>query len=137
MTTFEGPVKSIPHSSDLVFTFLSDFNNFEALLPPDKVTGWVSTGDTCRFSIDGIGEIGLKIIEKEPHKTIKYTADGKTPFNFFLWVQLKEVSVEETKVKMTIKADLNPMLKMIVTDPVTKFLDVVTDAIVNYPYKKD
>ena len=134
MTTFEGPVKAIPHGSEVVFGFLSDFNNFEALLPPEKVTNWESDGDSCRFAVEGIGELGLRIIEKEPYKTIKFSADGKTPFDFFLWVQLKEVNQGDTRVKLTIKAELNPMLKMVVTGPVNKFLTVVTDGIAAYPY---
>ena len=40
----------------------------------------------------------------------------------------------DTRVKLTIKADLNPMLKMVVTTPVNKFLEVVTSAIATYPY---
>lgn len=134
MTQFESPIKFISHSSSVVFDFLSDFNNFESILPRDKVSNWESTGDTCRFKVQGIGEIGLKIIEKEPPQTIKYTADGKTPFNFFLWVQLKEVPDNDCKLKLTIRADLNPMLQMIVSDPVKKFLDVLANAIANYPY---
>jgi carbon monoxide dehydrogenase subunit G len=134
MTTFEGPVKAIPHQPDVVFGFLSDFNNFEALLPPDKVSNWVSDGDSCRFTVDGIGELGLRIIEKEPFKTIKFSADGKTPFDFFLWVQLKEVGAGDTRVKLTIKAKLNPMLKMVVSGPVNKFLTLVTDGIATHPY---
>ncbi|WP_026474594.1 SRPBCC family protein [Alkaliflexus imshenetskii] len=135
MTTFEGPIQTIPHSSDVVFSFLSDFNNFESLLPAGKVSGWESTGDTCRFNVEGIGEIGLRIVDKDAPKAIKYTADGKTPFNFFLWVQLKQVADADTRVKLTIKADLNPMLKMVVTAPVNKFLEVVTGAIASYPYQ--
>ncbi len=134
MTTFEGPVKAIPHQSEVVFGFLSDFNNFEALLPPDKFSNWESDGDSCRFTVEGIGELGLRIIEKAPFKTIKFSADGKTPFDFFLWIQLKEKGVDDTRVKLTIKAELNPMLKMMVTGPVNKFLTVVTDGIAAYPY---
>jgi carbon monoxide dehydrogenase subunit G len=134
MTTFEGPVKAIPHGSDVVFGFLSDFNNFEALLPPDKISNWESDGDSCRFTVDGIGELGLRIIEKIPYKTIKFTADGKTPFDFFLWVQLKETGVGDSRVKLTIKAELNPMLKMVVTGPVNKFLTLVTEGIAAHPY---
>jgi carbon monoxide dehydrogenase subunit G len=134
MTTFEGPVKAIPHPSDVVYGFLSDFNNFEDLLPPDKISDWESDGDSCRFTVEGIGELGLRIIDKVPYKTIKFSADGKTPFDFFLWIQLKDMGVDDTKVKLTIKAELNPMLKMMVTGPVNKFLTVVTDGIAAYPY---
>lgn len=135
MTQFESAIKSIPHPSGVVFDFLSDFNNFEHLIPRDKITDWQSTGDTCRFKVQGIGELGLKIIEKTPGSTIKYTADGKTPFNFFLWVQLKEVESNDSRLKLTLRADLNPMLKMIVSEPAKKFLEVLANAIAAYPYQ--
>lgn len=134
MNHFESPVKSIPHSSDVVFEFLSSFDHFEDLLPRDKISNWVSTGDTCRFNVQGIGELGLKIIEKNPTQTIKYTADGKTPFNFFLWVQLKDVAENDCRLKITIRAELNPMLELIVSEPVKKFLEVLANAIARYPY---
>ena len=34
------------------------------------------------FNIEGVGQAGLKIIEKEPFKLIKITSDGKSPFSF-------------------------------------------------------
>jgi len=134
MTTFEGPIKAVPHKSEVIFRFLSDFNNFASLLPPDKITNWESDGDSCRFTVEGIGDLGLRIVERQENKTIKYTSDGKTPFIFFLWIQLKEVSPGDTRIKLTIKAELNPMLKMVVTGPVNKFLAVVTDGIASYPF---
>lgn len=135
MTQFESPIKSIPHSSGVVFDFLSDFNSFKNLLPSDKISNWESTADACRFNVKGIGDVGLKIVEKEPSSTIKYTSDGKTPFNFFLWVQLKDIDKDDCRLKLTIRADLNPMLQMVVSDPVNKFLDVMANSIANYPYK--
>lgn len=135
MTKFEGPVKAIPYSSDVVYHFLSNFNNFESFLPDNYIEGWQSDGDSCRFNISGVGEIGLKIVEKEEFKTIKYSADGKNPFNFFLWIQLVEKEANNSRVRLTIKADLNPMLKMVVTSPITKFLEVITEAIATHNYQ--
>ncbi len=135
MTTFEGPIKSIPYNSELIYGFLSDFNNFEALIPSEKITNWKCSEDTCSFHMEGIGQIGLKIINKEPNKTIKYTADGQTPFHFFLWIKLKETAINDTKIKLTIKAELNLLLKSIVSKHVNKFLEVVTNAIAKYPYQ--
>lgn len=134
MTTFEGPVKAMPQPAGVVFDFLSNFNHFEALLPPQYVKDWESDGDACRFSVEGVGEIGLRIVDREPNKTIKFAADGKTPFLFHLWVQLKELAPGDTRVKLTIKAELNPMLKMMVSPAISKFLDVVTTAIASYDY---
>ena len=46
---------------------------------------------------------------------------------FNLWVQLKQVAHNDTKVKITIKADLNPMLKMMVNKPLQNFVDKLVE----------
>lgn len=135
MTTFESDIKKSTYSSETIFNFLADFDHFGDLIPKDKITNWQSNGDSCRFTIDPVGEVGLRIVEKEEFKTIKYTAEGKTPFNFFLWIQLKEVAVDDTRIKLTIKADMNPMIKMVASKPINKFLEVLSDAIAQHQYQ--
>lgn len=135
MTTFESDIKKSTYSSETIFNFLADFDHFGDLIPKDKITNWQSNGDSCRFTIDPVGEVGLRIVEKEEFKTIKYTAEGKTPFNFFLWIQLKEVAEDDTRIKLTIKADMNPMIKMVASKPINKFLEVLSDAIAKHQYQ--
>lgn len=134
MTKFESDIKQVNHNDEKVFSFIADFNNFQHLIPQDKVKNWQSTKDSCRFSVEGIGDAGLRIVEKEPFKTVKYSTDGKVPFNFFLWVQLKKSTEDDTRIKLTLKADLNPMMKMMVGKQVKKFLNMLGDAIANYHY---
>lgn len=132
MTKFESEIKQVNQSNEKIYKFISNFNNFESLIPQDKIKDWQSTEDTCKFSVEGIGDAGLRIVEKEDFTTVKYSTDGKVPFNFFLWIQLKQLAENDTRVKLTIKADLNPMMKMMVGKHVKKFLNMLGDAIVNY-----
>lgn len=134
MTKFESDIKKSAYPAEAIFNFLSDFDHFGDLIPQDKISNWQSAGESCRFTIDPVGEVGLRILEKEEYKTIKYTAEGKTPFNFFLWIQLKEVGEGDTRIKLTIKADMNPMIKMVASKPVKKFLDVLSDGIAKHQY---
>ncbi len=113
---------------------LSDFDNFKEILPGDKIKNWESNGDTCRFEVEGVGPVGLKIIDREENKTLKYTADGKVPFNFFLWIQLKEANEGESKLKVTLDANLNPMIKMVAKGPLEKFIGMLADGIAGYSY---
>lgn len=135
MTKFESDIKKAAYPAETIFNFLADFDHFGDVIPKDKISNWQSEGDSCRFTIDPVGEVGLRIIEKEEFSTIKYTAEGKTPFNFFLWIQLKEVAADDTRVKLTIKADMNPMIKMMASKPVKKFLDVLSEGIANHKYE--
>lgn len=134
MTRFESEIKAIPYPASDVYKMLVNFDNFESLIGSEKIRNWQSFGDSCRFEVEGIGEVGLKIIEKDPDKTIKYTADGKVPFNFFLWTQLKEISEDECKLKLTFDADLNPMMKMVAKAPLKKFINMLADGIAEHKY---
>ncbi len=133
-TTFESSVKSVSYPPESIYNLLCDFNNFSDVIQNQKVKDWESTTDTCRFKVEGVGEVGLRIIDREPFTTIKYTADGKTPFNFYLWVQIKEVGGSDSRIKLTIKADMNPMMKMVASQPIQKFLDMLADAIAGHKF---
>ncbi len=135
-TTFESAIKEVPYPAEAVYSLLCDFTNFGEVMQNDRIKNWQSTADTCRFTIEGVGDLGLKIVDREPFSTIKYTADGKTPFNFYLWVQIKEVAQGDSRIKLTIKADMNPMMKMIASQPIQKFLDMVADAISRHQFVK-
>ncbi|MGQ1890004.1 SRPBCC family protein [Thermophagus sp. OGC60D27] len=134
MTRFESDIKAVNQPASKIYSKLSDFDNFEDLLPSDKIKDWKSFGDSCRFEVVGIGQVGLKIIDKEPAKMIKYTADGSVPFHFFLWIQLKETDTATTKVKVTLDAELNPMLKMVASGPLQRFVGLLGDAIASHSY---
>ena len=102
MTKFESDIKRAGHNDETIYSFISNFNNFKDLIPQDKIKDWQSTEETCRFKVEGIGDAGLKIIDKDPFSTVKYSTDGKVPFNFFLWVQLKQIAENDTRIKLTV-----------------------------------
>lgn len=132
MSKYTSKIGKINKSDQLIYNFLTDFNNIKSVIPEDKVKDFEATEDTCRFSIDGVGQAGLKIIEKEPYKLIKITSDGKTPFSFFFWIQMKPIEGEEktTAIRLTIDANLNPMMKMMVGKHLQKGIDAIVDQVV-------
>jgi carbon monoxide dehydrogenase subunit G len=134
-TKIESKIGNINGSSERVYSFLSNFNNFKHLIPPDKVKEWQSTEDSCHFKVEGIGETGLRIIEKEPFSTIKITGEEGSKFDFHFWIQLKEPAPYDTKIKLTIKADLNPMLKMMASKPLQNFVDTLVDQLEKLPFQ--
>ena len=84
----ESEKVEVNKSATEIYTFLSDFNNFQRLMPP-QVTEWKSTTDECSFNINGMATIGMKIIEKTPHSNIKISSNGKVPFDFTLTISLQ------------------------------------------------
>ncbi len=123
MLKTESRVGIIKESEEKIYTFLSDFNNFRNLVPENRVKNWESTADSCNFNVEGIGPIGLKIIEKEPNKLIKITSDGKKPVPFFVWIQIKEVAEKDSRIKITAEVDVNPFMAAMVKRPLKSFVD--------------
>ena len=109
MLKLESKTGKVPQPAEKIFTFLSDFNNFSHLIPRDKIKDWQATSDTCKFSLSGMGDVGFKIIEKEPCKLIKVTGYD-TKFVFMLWIQLKVAAENDSRIKFTLHAELNPFI---------------------------
>lgn len=107
-----------------VFSFLSNFNNFQKLMPP-QVSNWQSTEDDCYFTISGMASIGMKITEKVPNSLIKVSSNGKVPFNFTLNIALTETTPSQTTGQLTFEADLNPMMSMMVEKPLRNFFNLL------------
>jgi carbon monoxide dehydrogenase subunit G len=132
-TKFESRIGTILSSDEKIYNFLSNFNNFKSFIPSDKVEKFESSEDYCKFSVPGIGDVGLRIVNREPYKTIKVSGDGMANQKFFLWIQLKQITETDTKIKLTMQAGLNPMLKMMVSKPLQEFLNKLVDAMEKIP----
>ena len=127
MSKIESKIGVISERDEKIYQFLSDFNNFKSLLPPDKVKDFESDGESCRFTVEGIGQAGLKFKEKEPHNLIKIISDEQTPFDFTLWIQIKEVKEGDSRMKITIDANLNTMMAAMVKKPLKTFVDTLIE----------
>jgi carbon monoxide dehydrogenase subunit G len=125
----ESKIGTIQGSQEKIFAFLSDFTNFKNLVPADKVKNFQATRDECTFEADGIGSGGFRIVNREPHKTIKISWIGPQQKDFFFWIQLQEPAPYNTKIKLTIKSEMNMMMKMMAEKPLKKFLDTLVDQI--------
>ncbi len=127
MSKIESKVGVVKQSPDKIFHYISNFNNFKSLIPEDKVRDFESTEDTCRFTVEGVGQAGLKIIEKEAPNLIKISSDEQTSFDFILWIQIKEVEPEDSRIKITTEVKLNPMMATMIKKPLKSFIDTLVD----------
>jgi len=131
MTEVESKVVAIKNTSEIVFNALSDFRNFNSMVnmvPDGQLTDWQADENTCRFKVKGF-DLGLKFVEKKPYKTLKLTGDGKVPFEFFFWIQMKEVAPYDVRMKLTVHADLNMMMKMMLKGKLQDGVDKMAEQI--------
>ncbi|MDR1743528.1 MAG: SRPBCC family protein [Dysgonamonadaceae bacterium] len=136
MTDFVSDVKTIPHNSSDVFTVLSDFSKLELIkdrIPDDKISDFSFDRDRCSFNVNPMGEVTFVVVEREPHKLIKFKSEN-LPFEIFLWVQLVEKAEKDTKLRITVRADLNPFLKSMMYKPLCDAVDKISDVLTQIPY---
>jgi len=136
MADFTSEIKTIPHSDEKVFTLLSDLSNLERLkaqIPQDKISDFTFDSDTCSFNVSPVGRIEFKIIEREPNKTIKLMTTN-SPVHLQMWIQLRQVAENDTRMKMTVRAELNALLKPMVSKPLQEAVNRISDVIAQLPY---
>lgn len=136
MTDFVSEVKTIPYNDDRIFAMLSDLSNLEKVkdsIPQDKISDFEFDSDSCSFSVAPVGKITFQIVEREPNKLIKF-ATTNSPVPLFLWVQLVQAAENDTKLKLTARAELNPFIKSMVSKPLQDAVDKISTVLTNLPY---
>lgn len=136
MTDFVSSVKVIDSPINAVFDTLSDWSRLESIkdkLPQDKVKHFECDSHSCRFQVDMAGEIAVRIVEREPFKTIKMESE-KSPIVFTAWIQLKEKDMTSCYVKLTLRADIPFMLKGMLSKPLEQGIEKAAEALASYSY---
>lgn len=135
MATFESSVRQIAYPQQSVYNMLSDLSNIDRVrdrIPADKLNDLTFDADSMSISTP-IGSVRLKIVDREEPKCIKFaTEESPLPFNF--WIQILPVTETSSKMKLTIKAELNPFIKGMVSKPLQEGIEKIADALqmINY-----
>ena len=125
----ESKIGRLRSDENRIYDFLSDCNNFQQFASNEKIRNWQSDSESCSFTIDGIGDVVFRIVDKEPNKLVKFSIENAQADNIFLWLQLKNVTSNDTRLKLTAKLDANPMIRMFISKPLKQGLDKIIDTL--------
>ena len=132
MTTYESDIKTISSNEEVVFNILSDLNNLKDILDQTAITGKVKDlqfqSDSFSFVVDGFGKMGFRIVESEPFKTIKLQSEH-APVEINVWIQLVQGAENDTQMKLTLKADLPTMIKMMMDKKLKEGINLIADVL--------
>lgn len=135
-TKIESTIRQISYPQASVYAMLSDLGNIDRVrdcLPEDKIKDLSFDSDSISISTQ-MGAVKLVIVEREAPKTIKFeTQESPLPFNF--WIQLLPVTDTTCKMKLTIKADLNPFIGGMVKKPLQEGIEKIADALQMIQYE--
>ena len=144
MTTFESTIRQIPYPQQSVYNKLSDLNNLQALkdryeqmkdnMPEEqrrqaeKIQDLTFDSDSLAVNVPPVGNIRLRIVDRDEPKCIKFeTEQSPIPFNF--WIQMLPVTTTTSKMKLTIKAELNMFIKQMVKKPLQEGIEKIADVL--------
>ena len=136
-TKFESSIKQIPYPQEAVYRNISDLRNLEKVrdrVPEDKVKDFTFDEDTVSLNVAPVGELKLRICEREEPKCVKFET-VQSPVPFHVWIQVLPVTDGTSKMKVTVKAELNPFIKGMVSGPLQDGVEKIADALSQIQYE--
>ena len=147
LNKYVSEVKVIEHNQQVVFNYLSNFENLSTYLnsgliekitekvPQIKITDFESDQDSCKFNITGLGVAEIKIVNREPFKTVKVESSGGLPLSFTFWIQLMPINEYKTKMRLTLHAEMSMMIKMMAGSKLGEGINQLADTLSKLPYQ--
>lgn len=148
ISKYVSQVKTVDSSQQSVYDYLSNFENLSVFLnegvlekltekvPQVKISDVQIDQDSCRFNVSGFGASEIRIIERDPAKTVKVESSGGLPLSFTFWIQLLPVTDCQSKIRLTLHADMSMMVKMMVGNKLQEGVDKLADTLSQLPYSQ-
>ncbi len=128
ITSKHGIVSKSPFELYMAFV---DMRNFMQMLPEDKRQGVVADYDTITATVQGF-KIGIMVKERVPYSRIEFIDSG-APFSFGGSFHFDAVpdSPSKTDFHIEFHADLNLMMKMMLSGKIREMADRIVDGLVS------
>lgn len=132
ISSFESRTGKLSCSPEQAYAFLTDMRNFEQFVPAGTAGNWQAEKESCSFSVPKLGSVNLKIARKREFDLVSYKGDalGKNEFDLILHISGDAGFL--AKVKATVEASLNPLMKMIASNPLNSFLEMLIGRMENF-----
>jgi len=109
------------------FSFITDIRKFEQFIPAGTVKNWQASAESCSFYVSPLGEITMKITGKTPFSQVTFEGNAFQNNEFKMEVSISGNGTNLTDTRLTFLADLNPVLKMMASAYIDRFLETLMD----------
>ena len=136
---YESHITQSSCSAESIYRVLGNLKNLERvrdMIPQDKIQELEIEKDYVRVKVNGLGQkIGFFIADKEENKVVKYGVEN-SPIAVTMWVQMKEVAPRDTRIKLTVDADIPFMFRMMMEKKLQDGLNQAADMLAQFPYEE-
>ena len=144
LAKYESEVKMVPQNQTILYGRFADLNSLSAIkerlddplvqqklseqVPADKLDEVRKYAQGLSFETDAIhiaspmGNITLRVVEREEPKCIKFASEG-APVQLYVWIQLLPHGDYESKLRVTVGAEVNFFMKAMVAKPLQQAAD--------------
>lgn len=114
-----------------LYMSMVDLSNFKKMLPQDKQEMIQADYDTLTATVQGFN-IGVKVHNRQPYSLIELVDYG-APLAFHIEIHFDPSANDPYKTEFWIKAEaeLNLMMKMMLSGKIKEALDKIVDGLVN------
>lgn len=161
MTEYKSEVKHIAFPVETVYGRLSDLNNLVAIqqnidnpdlqeriraqaagnnVKPEQIERFIQkiksleiTQDSVSGSAGMMGDLTLRIVDRDPQKTVKFAVEG-IPVLATLYLQFLPEGESGTALRVVVKADLNFFIKQMVGSKLEKGVEAIAELLSKLPY---
>jgi carbon monoxide dehydrogenase subunit G len=137
ISNFESRSGKLTCNSEEVFNFVTDIRNFERFVTPGTLKNLQAEKESCSFSISMLGTVSLRLSGKEKFTKAVYDGDALKKNDFSLVLYITDNGKNPAEVKVSLNADLNPMMKMMAIKPIRQFLEMLITEMENFKNWKD
>jgi carbon monoxide dehydrogenase subunit G len=125
----KGEKISLNKSAEEIFNFLSDFSNFNKIMPTN-ISKFEASDQGFTFALSGMPEVALKLKEKTPFSSIVLSS-AKESLDFSLVAFIGQKEENSSELQLDFNGNFNPFIKMMVEKPLTSFINSLTENLKN------
>jgi len=137
MTNYESRPGKLTGTAEEVYNFVTDIRNFERFIPKGVINNWNAEKESCSFGVSMLGTVTVRLADKEKYTKVVYTGDALKKDDFTLVLFISDKVKNSAEVKISLSADLNPMMKMMAAKPISQFLEMLIKEMENFGSWKD
>ena len=120
---YESHITQSVCSAKSIYHVLSNLKSFERvrnMIPQDKIQELEIEEDYVRIKVNGLGKYGVE----------------NSPIALTMWIQMKQVAPQDTRIKVTLDAEIPFMFRMMVEKKLQDGLNQAADMLAQFPYEE-
>ena len=122
---FESRSGKLSCTPEEAFRFVTDLRNFGRFATKATINNWNADKESCSFNISVVGTITVRLAESEKFSFVVFKGDALKKNDFSLKLNISGSVQEKASVKVGLSADLNPIMKMMVSKPIEQFMEML------------